>query len=72
MSLRLPQHESSYQHWRGFIRPQESEIERRLRGKSMDDWGFGFEATQTAFLLLFIYALLSAPIFIAGMVGVKP
>ncbi|MGA7374640.1 MAG: hypothetical protein WBW37_18915 [Methyloceanibacter sp.] len=30
------------------------------------------EATQTAFLLLFIYALLSAPILIAWMVGVKP
>jgi hypothetical protein len=31
------------------------------------------EATQTAFLLLFIYALLSAPILITWMVtGVKP
>jgi hypothetical protein len=31
------------------------------------------EATKTAFLLLFIYALLSAPILIAWMVmGVKP
>jgi uncharacterized membrane protein len=30
------------------------------------------EATQTAFLLLFIYALLSAPILIAWMEGVKP
>ena len=30
------------------------------------------EASQTTFLLRFIYALLSAPIFIAWMVGVKP
>ena len=30
------------------------------------------EVTQAAFLLLFVYALLSAPIFIAWMVGVKP
>jgi hypothetical protein len=30
------------------------------------------EATQTAFLLLVIYALLSAPILVAWMVGVKP
>jgi len=30
------------------------------------------ETTQTAFLLLFIYALLSAPILIAWMLGVKP
>ncbi len=30
------------------------------------------EATQTVFLLLVIYALLSAPILVAWMVGVTP